>query len=64
MGCVKRGQNHEFERGFICFEGCVMFVFGIAVSTSISFMGVLLGVSVLLGLQQFMVNQLFIVEIR
>lgn len=41
-----------------------MFVFGIAVSTSISFMGVLLGVSVLLGLQQFMVNQLFIVEIR
>lgn len=46
MGCVKRGQTHEFGRGFICFEGRVMFVFGIAVSTSISSVGVLLGVSV------------------
>ncbi|HHP5407108.1 TPA: hypothetical protein ACSCX2_004032 [Aeromonas veronii] len=64
MGCIKRGQNHEFERGFICFEGCVMFVFGIAVSTSISFMGVLLGVLVLLGIQKFILNQWFGVEIR
>ena len=41
-----------------------MFVFGIAVSTSISFMGVLLGVLVLLGIQKFILNQWFGVEIR
>ncbi len=51
MGCAKRGKNHEFERGFICFEGYVMFVLGIAVSTSISSVGVLLGVSMLYYLQ-------------